>query len=176
MTTRRCPLRLLNIFSTPPDPNQTGPRGLLLTLWTSMVPLQNPNVPITPAYNLPPSRIFLHPTRLVHIYNDFTNSCSDTTYLVFAQTYTEITQRYPWELRYRDFRAGYAWFKALAIAALEIPGFLGEEEVEDLDERARKIKEIVKGVIKGQDGGLDRAFEYARRNANVVLRARMGYE
>lgn len=70
---------------------------------------------------------------------------------------------YPWKVRYGDLHAGCAWFKAFAIAALEIDGFLGEEEVEDPDERARRIKEVIRRVVVGQDTGLNFAFDVATK-------------
>lgn len=132
-----------------------------------MPPLEDESSSVT-AYNLPPTGSH-SPKRMVQIYNDFTASCSDHTACEFKKTLTEKAKCYPWQVQSKEFKAGYAWFEAFAIAALEIPGFLDKEEVEDNQERLRRIKEVIKAVVVGRNKDIDFAFDDAKWVAIVKL-------
>lgn len=139
-------------------------RIYIMAFWTSLPPLiEHGSNSAQKPFNVPNH---YDKQELEKFYNAFIRDCAGIrshTADIFEDTFKR-TKCYPWQVTQHD--AGYAWYVALAIAALEVDEFSAGKN-ESIDDRFENAKKKVSEDIRGQKSYLDLVFQHAR---GVALR------
>jgi hypothetical protein len=147
---------------TRPKPPPILPSDLqkyIIAFWTSLPPLIDHGSSIAQTPSNRPNHY--DEAELEKFYKAFMIDCRGKRSHT-ADTFEDTLKRtkcYPWEVKQHD--SGYAWYVALALAALEVEEFSGGKD-ESVSDRLPNAKKKVSEAVRSQDMYLYLAFEHAK--------------